>query len=269
MRKALVVALVLVAAGCRGRRVVRPVEYRTMDRNALLAAHNTAARRISTLTADVRMTIFWVEEGAEKSHAAEAWLDIERPGRIRLVHDAIGRDMFYVLSDGERFWIGLDRAITGGEDSLTTGPLGGLDEYGYFMRPDRLLETAALPVLPPPGAADAVFAAYADRYVYLFPDAADPARLAARAVFSREDLRIAAWELFDDSRLALRVEYQEYLAKGDVYAPHRLHVEWPAEGISAHMTLTRVKVGGELPPELWEYRWRENIPARKIENKPH
>lgn len=266
MKKALLVALAFMAAGCRQPRTVEPVPYRTIDRASLLAAHNAAARRISTLTADLRMTVSWTEEDRQKSHTANAWLDIERPSRIRLVHDAIGRDLFYVLSDGRRFWIGLDGALTGEDDSLTTGPLAALDEYGYFLRPDRLLEITALPVLPPPGASLPIFAEYTDRYVYLFPDAGGD-RLLARAVFSREDLRLAQWELFDGGRLAVHVEYEEYLSKGDVYAPHKINIEWPAEGISAAMTLTRVKVGGELSPKLWQYRWRENVTVHEIESQ--
>lgn len=269
MNKVLLIALAFLAVGCRRGRTVEPVEYRTMERASLLAAHNAGARRISALTADVRMTISWTEDDRIKSHTANAWLDLERPSRIRLVHDAIGRDLFYVLSDGLRFWVGLDKALTGEDDSLTTGPVAALDEYGYFLRPDRLLEITALPILPPPGASGGIFAEYTDRYVYLFPDAADPGRLLARAVFSREDLRLSQCELFDGGRLAVHIEYEEYLSKGDVHAPHKINVEWPAEGISAAMTLTRIKVGGELSPKLWQYRWRENVTVNEIEsNRP-
>ncbi len=262
MRKILIFMLIFVAAGCQRVRVVRPVEYRTMEPTALLAAHNARARGISTLSADVRMTISWREDDKIKSHTANTWLDIERPSRIRLVHDAMGRDLFYVLSDGEWFWIGLDRAIDGERDTVTTGPVEALRESAWFLRPDRLLEITALPILPPQGAGDAITAEYPDRYVFFFPAEAGSG-LAARAVFDRKDLRLARWEMFDNGQLALVVDYQEYL--GDEHsAPRRIHVDWAAEEISATMTLRRVTVGEELSPRLWEYRWRERVEVYEI-----
>ena len=93
MKKALlVVPLALFCAGCpRAQRVARAPVMKTIDRGALLAAHNHSADALDRFSADLRMTFYYVEEGKRKSRTTGGWLDVDKPDRLRLKHDDIGR----------------------------------------------------------------------------------------------------------------------------------------------------------------------------------
>lgn len=232
------------------------VSYRTADTAGLLASYNENANSISTLSADLAMTFFYMDENNRaRSRRLSAWLDVEKPGKLRLKHDAIGRDMFYIVSDGSRFWMGLDAAL-GEEDVVYKGDFKSLSGES-FLRPDRLLAAFSLAPLPPAGTADTVLEAYKDTYVLAFIDASEPRQVLARAHFSRVDLRLSRYQTFDaDSRLVLDVEYRSYAEIGGSAVPSIVLIDWPLDGFSTLARTSRVSVGRQLPPKLWEFNWR-------------
>lgn len=267
MRRVLPLALLTLALyGCRTTPAVAPASYKVSGRSALLASHNANAAAISTLSADLRIKAY-IQKGAKlRVHGFSACLDLERPSRVRLVHDALGRGLFYVLSDGKRFWIGLDGALAGEKDTLYTGELAALRESEYFLRPDRLLGIFALPKLPPANNATTLFAAYPDRYVFHFVENSPGPALSATAVFSRVDLKLTELELFDrQGRLAVKVDYQTYQAVNGTYLPKRLHITWPLEDIAFVVKLSKPKVGEPIDQRFWQYRWRDDIETVQVE----
>jgi len=265
-RNTLLAALVLMA-GCAGarREAAAPV-YRTAGAGELVASYNDNASKIPSLSANIEMTIYYTEEGRRKRYGAEAWLDVEKPGRLRLKHDAIGRELFYVVSDGSRFWVALDRSVAGGEDTVYTGAFKDLEKES-FLRPDRLLAAFSLLPLPPAGTSQTVFQAYNDRYVLEFLEGTEALRVLARATFDRTSLSLARYEVFDEeSRLALDVEYQKYMNVSGAEVPELVSIDWPLDGMSVAAKVEKAKVGGELPARLWQFQWRKD--ARVIELAP-
>ncbi len=253
-----VVALV-VAAGCAPTGKERPrVTYITADAPAILAAYNDNAAAVPTLSATLDMTLHYTEDSRDKKHTLDAWLDVEKPARIRLKHDTLGRDLFYVVADGENYWIGLDRAIAGGEDTVYTGSLAALENESLF-RPDRLLAAFSLAALPPVGTDETLFESYSDRYILTFIDKSSPPKVLGRATFSRVDLRLSKFQVFDEkSRLTLEVDYLLYQTAGDARLPEAVFINWPLDGFSISAKVKKPKVGAALPARLWEFKWRKD-----------
>lgn len=270
MKRALMVlAAVVVLAGCHPRTIGRPrITYKSIDREALLAAYNRNASAIRSLSAKLDMTIHYVDNNKAAKRVVKAWLDLEQPAHISLRHDALGRELFYVLSDGHDFWIALDGALSGEGDVIYSGPLGALASNEYLLRPDWLLESFSLPTLPPTGTAAAVFEQHPDRYIFSFLDASSDPRLLARAVFSRADLRLSRYEVFDaSSRLALDVEYASYKSFPQGEVPSLLSISWPLEDISVSVKARRIRINQKFHPGLWKFRWRSGARTVNITNR--
>ena len=268
-KTALFAAVVVLAAGCTRRvREVPGITYKTADPAKLVAAYNENAEKIPTLSAQLEMTLTYKEEGKEKQRTLDAWLDVEKPARLRLRHDALGRDLFYVVSNGTRYWVGLDKAISGGEDTVYTGTLAGLEGESLF-RPDRLLAAFSLAKLPPAGTTESIPEVYNDRYVMLFLDGSAPGRVLAKATFSRVTFMLSRYEVFDEeSRLALVVEYAYYTGVAGAELPGAVVITWPLDDLTVAAKVRSAKVGAELPPRLWEFDagWRRD--AKQMELNP-
>lgn len=258
MKRVVFVAVLLLAVGCARRgREKAVITYKSAEPAALVESYNANAAKIDTLSADLELTLIFTEEGKRKKHTADAWLDIEKPSKIRLKHDAIGRDLFYVLSDGDRFWICLDRAIAGKADTVYTGTLKSL-ESEKLLRPDRLLAAFSLGSFPPEGTKDTIHETYDDSYIVSFLGR-DPVRVFARATFSREDLRLSRYQVFDEkSRLALDVEYREYKSGSGADVPSVITADWPIEGFSFTAKVRSATIGVKFPPRLWQFEWRKD-----------
>jgi len=251
-----VCAVVLLCAGCAGRGREKPVvTYRSAEPGMLVAAYNSNAARIPSLSADLELTIIYTDEGRTKKRTVDAWLDVEKPARIRLKHDDISRPMFLVLSDGVHFWVCLDKAIAGGEDTVYTGTLAAL-ESEWLLRPDRLLSAFSLGRFPPDGATETVSETYSDRYIVSFLGD-KPLRMLSRATFSRVDLRLSRYEVFDaQNRLALAVDYREYKSGSGADVPSVVTADWPLEGFGFTAKARTATVGVKLHPRLWQFEWR-------------
>jgi hypothetical protein len=258
-RTSSVLILLLLAFGCaRAPRQAPVVTYRTAGAASLLAAYNANAAKIPALSATLEMTLFYTEDGRRKKHALDAWLDVEKPARVRLKHDSLSRDLFYVVCDGERFWVAFDRALAGGKDTVYTGTLASLKHESLF-RPDRLLAAFSLSPLPPAGASEPVLESYNDSYVLSFLDSSQPRRAIARATFSRVDLRLSRFQAFDDqSRLALAVNYLDYESLSGAYVPSIVSIDWPLDGFSIIAKVEKPSIPPSLPERLWNFQWRKD-----------
>ncbi|MCD6404346.1 MAG: DUF4292 domain-containing protein [Planctomycetes bacterium] len=257
-RALLILAVAVLAAGCHPRTTGTPrITYKSIDREALLAAYNRNAAAIRSLSAELDMTIHYVDNNKAARRGVKAWLDLEKPAHLSLRHDALGRELFYVLSDGRGFWIALDGALSGEGDVVYTGSLDALKGNEYLLRPDRLLDSLSLPALPPAGTAVTVFEEHRDKYIFSFLDASSDPRLLARAVFSRVDLRLCGYEIFDtSSRLALGVDYASYKSLPQAEVPCLLGISWPLDDVSVSVKARRIKMDRKFSPRLWEFRWR-------------
>lgn len=250
----LLVALV-AAFGCMPRHAVTPpVVFRTATAEGLLDAYNANASHIPTLSA--QLTLLFYRGESRVPHRESAWLDVEKPAKLSLRHDALGSELFNIVSDGTHFWIGLDHSITGKEDVVYTGELAAL-KHESFLRPDRLLAAFSLAELPPAGAADTIFESYGDRYILSFIDDAHPAHILSKAFFSRVDLRLSRYQVFDEkSRLVLDIEYQSYTAIGDAIVPDAIFITWPLDHFAVQAKARDIKIGEPISPRRWVFRWR-------------
>jgi len=258
-RTVLVVMAIALAAGCaHAPRAAAPVVYKTATAETLVASCNANADRITTLSAQLQMVIHYQANKATRQYRAAAWLDIEKPGRLRLLHDALGPDLFFIVSNGNRFWIGLDKALAGGKDTVYTGTFGALTKESVF-RPDRLLSAFSLSQFPPQGTRETLFEAYADRYVLTFVEGSAPAVITAKAIFGRQDLRLSSYQVFDEQgQLALQVDYAKYQTINGVDLPKSLFISWPLDQFAISATVTKATIGAALPPRLWEFKWRKD-----------
>jgi hypothetical protein len=257
MRLCAAVFLVALAFfGCMPARraAAPPPVYLTATPEGLLGAYNANASRIPTLSA--QLTLLFYQGDNRVPHRESAWLDVEKPDRISLRHDALGSELFNIVSDGTHFWIGLDHAIAGREDVVYTGELAGL-KHESFLRPDRLLAAFSLAPLPPVGAADSILESYNDRYVLDFVDDSRPKRILSKASFSRADLKLSRYQVFDEqSRLVLDIEYRSYMAIGDAYVPDTVFITWPLDRFAVQAKARDVKIGAPIPARRWVFRWR-------------
>lgn len=261
-------ALVALGGGCPPPRVeIEPRVMKSATYAELLESHNANAARIASLSADLKMTAHYSERGRAKKSAADALLNIEKPRRLRLKHyGGLGRPLFYVLSDGRRYWIALDHVLSGGDDVVYSGGIGALEQK-YYLRPDWLLDAIALPALPPEGTVQQITEEHPDKYIFTFIDGARPPRIFARAVFSRADLALQKYRLFDAAnRLALDVGYVDYNRVGNVRVPKDVFIAWPLADSSFAVRLTDTKVNLPFAPEVWQYHWYPDW--KMIEDKP-
>ncbi len=266
MRKTLILVMASVAlAGCMGpRKHELPPVYLTAGPEALLASYNDNAARIDTLSAEVSMTFTTPGKVRPRQYRVSAWLDVEKPGRLRLIHDSLGRELFDIVSDGNRFWVGLDRSITGEEDTVYTGRLGEV-EREWYLRPDRLMAAFSLAALPPADSAETFFEGYRDRYVLGFVDESKPRKVVSLATFDRRTLRLSRYQVFDESaQLVLDVEYRSYDEVGAAAVPDLLYIVWPQDNFSVVAKVSKIKVGVTLPARLWEFHWRDNAQVIEI-----
>jgi outer membrane lipoprotein-sorting protein len=273
-RTALVLVAFALAAGCaRAPRAAAPIVYKAATPETLLALYNANADKITTLAAELQMVIYYEADHATRQYRVAAWLDAQKPGRLRLRHDALGTDLFFIVSNGQRFWIGLDRSLAGGKDVVYTGTFGALTRESVF-RPDRLLSAFSLSPLPPASASETLFEAYADRYVLVFVEGGESRRIAAKAIFGRTDLRLSSYQVFDgQSRLALQVDFKKYRTVNDVDMPESLFISWPLDHFAILATVTKATIGAALPPRIWEFKWRSDaevidLDAREAQEPP-
>lgn len=264
MKRILVVATLIALAGCARERVREAPQIRlTATPQALLASYNENAGRIGTLSAELTMTFFYPGPKRTRQYRAAAWLDIEKPAKLRLKHDALGPELFNVVSDGTRFWVGMSKEVAGDEDVVYTGLLGEVNRE-WYLRPDRLLAAFSLAQLPPPDAPEIAYEAYLDNYVLLFLDDSRPRRVAAKATFGRKDLKLTRYQVFDgNAELALDIQYRAYKKAGEAEVPSLLYIVWPKGGFSVLAEVKDVKLGVKIPPRVWEYHWKED--AKVIE----
>ncbi len=279
MRRLLIATtLIALAAGCQPRPKTPGFStYLSIDRHELLQMYNDNAAALSSLSADLKMTFFYVEKGRSRDKSVSAWLDVEKPSRLRLVHDSIGREFFCVVSNGERFHIGLDHALTGEDDVVYTGAFGVLPrvEGLSFLRPDLLLKAFALPPLPPtetsasePAATGALHREYPDRYVLAWSDPGS-GRILAQATFSRVDLALSTYEVFDDrGRIIFEALYKHYSTVDRLRVPDLLLVHFPFENISVLVRLSKIRVAQTIDPRTWTFRWRDDVETIELEAPP-
>jgi len=268
MKKAIVLAVMTaLAAGCISRQARREkaIEYKSADTAALVAAYNDNASKIHTLRAHVEMTLYLTDKGRTKRHTVDAWLDVEKPGHIWLKHDSMGRDLFFVVSNGKEFWVALDRSLTGDGDKVYTGEISALENES-ILRPDRLLAAFSLATLPPEGTKATAVRSYNDRYVLTFLDGSEPPKVLGEATFSRADLKLSRFEAFDaEGRLALAVEYRALMDISGVEAPAVVYVDWPLEGMAMLAKARKAEIGVTFPAKLWEFRWRKDAEVIHVE----
>jgi hypothetical protein len=264
MRKIFVVTAVAVLAGCARDRVREAPKVRlSATPQALMAAYNENAGRIDSLSAQVMLTFYYPGPKRTRQYRAAAWLDVEKPGKLRLKHDALGPELFNVVSDGTRFWVGMSREVAGEEDTVYTGLLSEVDRE-WYLRPDRLLAAFSLAELPPPDAPEVAYETWPDNYVLLFLDGSQPRRVAAKATFGRSDLMLNRYQAFDgNAEPALDIQYRAYKDVGGVNVPSLLYIVWPQDDFSVLAEVKDVKLAVTIPPRVWEYRWKED--AKVIE----
>lgn len=281
-------ALAAFSAGC-ARREVRPavIQYQSADPRSLVAAYNANAERIATLSAQLNITLYYYRDEKPGSRYLEAWFDVEKPSRLRLRHTSIGREMFYVVMNGSRYWVGLDNSLSGetgvheGRDVVYTGTVGenggGAARETVFLRPDRLMAAFSLTPMPPKEAAAVTAREYPERYEIQFlerpgPGAQDIApgvetlRLVAIATFDRTNLRLSRYQVFDEGgRLALDVTYKSYARVGDIFVPDALEIRWPADRLTIDAKVTDIKVGVPMPEQLWQFKWRPDADVIQLD----
>jgi len=239
----------------------------------VLARHNAWAARIPHLwaRADLRLNFPKDERGAEREqHDLAGHLFLIKPDRL-FVHGAVlGKDVFKVGMNPERFWLWIRPKV----NTVWTGRRGGEGERRFILSPaDLMVATGLFPILLDP-ADPAEFVAQRRHYVLTerYPSTAVPAPR-RRVWFDRETLRPARVDLFDEtgSRI-LMAELLRYRPVGPGGAPLATACRARFYGNGREMVmvlrLTEVKPEKEPNPRIFEYRLPPGAEVRDLDAEP-
>ena len=236
----------------------------------VLARHNGWAARIPHLWARANLMLnFPKDETGEKreQHDLSGHLFLIKPDRLFVHGEVLGKDVFKVGMDAERFWLWIRPEV----NTVWTGRRGGEGERRFILSPADLMTAIGLFRIDLDPDTPAEFVAQRDHYVlterYRGTAAPAPRR---RIWFDRETLRPARVDLFDEAgRRLLMAELLRYKPVGPGKAPlataYRARFYGEGREMILVLRLTEVKPEKEPNPRIFEYRRPPGAKVRDLD----
>ena len=236
----------------------------------VLARHNAWAARIPHLwaRADLMLNFPKDEAGTEREqHDLSGHLFLDKPDRLFVHGEVLGKDVFKVGMNPERFWLWIRPEV----NTVWTGRRGGEGEKRFILSPADLMTAIGLFRIDLGPATPAEFVAQRDHYVLTerYPPAAAPGPR-RRIWFDRETLRPARVDLFDRAaRRLLMAELLRYKPVGPGKAPlataYRARFYGEGREMILVLRLTEVKPEKEPNPRVFEYRRPPGAKVRDLD----
>ena len=250
--------------GCKAPVVEERPEYQEVSEEELLAWLAQSPASFHTLKATLDMEVFSPE--MKSPRRLDGLLALQPPDKIRLkAKGAFIPDPFDLASDGETFLLHIkieDR------DDWYKGSVGELESLEEFvLRPDRITEAFLMAPLVPQGPGfDTTLEIYPEAYIVSVIHRIS-GRMATlkRITVERVNLTLSEQVFFyEDGRAALVVSYGDYADIEDQVIPKEVSLFWPEEEFSLLLSLSRIKVNGELPEGIFTPKVPEGVETLKI-----
>jgi len=263
-RHLLATALVLVflcppASAAAGVAVLPPAE--------VLARHNAWADRVRHIwaRADLTLNIPKDETGKEREqHDLGGHLFLVKPDRLFIHGEVLGRDVFTVGMNRERFWLWVRPKV----NTVWTGRRGGEGERRFILSPVDLMTALGLFRIELAPAVPAEFVAGSRHYILTesYPSAVGAASVPVaepvprrRVWFDGETLRPVRVDLFDEAgRRLLLAELLRYEPVGPDKTPvctaYRARFYGNGEEMVLVLRLSGVDLQKEPNPKVFAYR---------------
>ncbi len=234
----------------------------------VLARHNAWADGIRHLWARAEITLNFPadQEGRKREqHDLAGHLFLAKPDRLFLHGQVLGKDVFVVGMNAERFWLWIRPEV----NTVWTGRRGGPGERRLIVSPTDLMAALGLCPLTLEPSAPAEFVALPRHYVltqrWPAPDGAgadgpaDPPPPRRRVWFDRRHLRPVRVDLFDESgRRLLLAELLRYEPVGpggiDLCTAYRARFYGEGREVVLVLRLTKVRPEKEPNPRIFTYR---------------
>jgi hypothetical protein len=236
----------------------------------VLARHNAWAARLPHLWARANLMLNFPkdEAGTEREqHDLSGHLFLIKPDRLFVHGEVLGKDVFTVGMNPERFWLWIRPEV----NTVWTGRRGGEGEKRFILSPADLMTAIGLFRIDLDPATPAEFVAQRDHYVlterYRSTAAPAPRR---RIWFDRETLRPARVDLFDEfGRRLLMAELLRYKPVGPAETPlataYRARFYGDGQEMILVLRLTEVKPEKKPNPRIFEYRRPPGATVRDLD----
>ena len=249
-----------VASAAESPAILPPADF--------LARHNAWADQVQRLWARADLTLNFPKDETglkREQHDLRGHLFLAKPDRLFVHGEVLGKDVFTVGMNPERFWLWIRPEV----NTVWTGRRGGEGERRFILSPADLMTALGLFRIDLAPAVPAEFVAQAGHYILTerYPSTAAPAGPAAPAAsgprrrvwFDRETLRPARVDLFDEAgRRLLLAELLLYQPAGPDKTPvctaYRARFYGNGEEMVLVLRLSDVKPEKEPNPKVFEFR---------------
>jgi len=250
--------------GCKAPVVEERPEYQEVSEEELLAWLAQSPVSFRTLKATLDMEVTSPE--MKSPRRLDGFLALQSPDKIRLKGKApLIPDPFDLASDGETFLLHIkieDR------DDWYKGSVGELESFEEFvLRPDRMAEAFLMAPLVPQGPGFYTpLMIYPEAYIVPVVYAAGGRMVVLKRItVERVNLTVSEQVFFyEDGRAALVVSYRDYAHIEGACVPKEVSLFWPEEEFSLLLSLSRLKVNGELPEGIFTPKVPESVEARPL-----
>ena len=253
------VVVLLVAAGSVARGASTPAE--------VLAAHNAWADSIKHIWSRAAVMINFPVGEKREQHDLDGHFFIETPDRLFVHGQVLGRDIFTIGMNAERFWLWIRLNV----NTVWTGRRGGKGERALILSPADLMAACGCRRIDLTRGAAAEFVAGRRHYVLTEHRRAGAAVLPTRRIwFDRTTLRPVRVDLFDEvGRRLVMAELLRYERVGETEVCTAYRVRFYGdEEVALVLRLSAVRLDKKPNPRVFEYRLPPGAKQRDLDAPP-
>jgi len=239
----------------------------------LIDRHNAWAKRIQHLWARADLTLNVPKDeqrGEREQHNLRGHLFLAKPERLFVHGQVLGKDVFTVGMNAERFWLWIRPKV----NTVWTGRRGGEGERRFILSPADLMVALGLFRINLDPAVPAEFVAQRRHYVLTerYPSTAAPAPR-RRVWFDRDTLRPVRVDLFDPAgRRLVLAELLRYEPVGPDAVPlctaYRARFYGDGQEMLLVLRLTEVKPEKKPNPRIFTFREPPGATIRDLDAEP-
>jgi len=230
----------------------------------VITAHNAWADSIRHVWSRAAVTINFPVGKKREQHDLDGHVFIDKPDRLFVHGQVLGRDVFRLGMNPERFWLWIRPEV----NTVWTGRRGGKGERDLLVSPSDLMAACGCHRIDLAPEAAAEFVALRRHYVLTEQRRAGAALLPRRRIwFDRSTLRPVRVDLFDDvGRRLVMAELLVYRAVGatPVCTAYRVRF-YGDEEVALVLRLSKVSLEKKPSIRVFDYRLPPGAKERDLD----